>query len=52
MTNQTESLLRSILAELQAIHQLLSPPKPMSEVELEHNLSVALGTGPEEFGNH
>jgi hypothetical protein len=47
MTNQTESLLRSILAELQAIHQALVKPDPPTPVELEQDLTRALGVGPD-----
>jgi hypothetical protein len=51
MSKQTESLLQSILDELRLIREeIVKPPLP-TPAELERDLSVVLGTGPEEFGN-
>ena len=51
MSKLTESILQSILEELQSIRKHVVPTPPPNPVELERDITVALGIGPEEFGN-
>jgi|HubBroStandDraft_2_1064218.scaffolds.fasta_scaffold271218_3 hypothetical protein len=51
MSKVSEALLQSILEELQAIRKCVVPPAPPSPDELERDLTVALGVGPDEVFN-
>jgi len=51
MSKQSEALLQSILAEIQAIRAHLVPAPLPDPAELERDITVALGTGPDEVFN-
>jgi hypothetical protein len=51
MSKQIECLLQSILEELQTIRAHIVPPSLPTPAELERDITVALGTGPDEVFN-
>jgi hypothetical protein len=48
---EIQRLLESILAELRQIRERVVPAKPMSETELELEITKVLGVGREEIFN-
>jgi hypothetical protein len=48
---EIENTLLTILDELRMIRQHFVPPPLPTPDELERDITVALGTGPDEFGN-
>jgi hypothetical protein len=51
VSKSADSTLLLILEELKQIRQALVKPLPPTPEELERDLTVTLGVGPEDFGN-
>jgi hypothetical protein len=51
MSKSADSTLLLILEELKQIRQALVKPDPPSQEQLARDLTVALGTGPDEVFN-